>query len=81
MFRAYCGDNGGHWTEIGTGIPRPSLPATLRVGLLAWPFNANAAFAAQFDNFEILTPGGATSGGEQRVTFLRIVLDSLGEIG
>ena len=61
MFRAYYGSDGVHWTEVGSGISRPNLPATLHVGLLAWPPYPDKAFQAQFDNFEIMIPGGTAA--------------------
>jgi hypothetical protein len=61
MFRAYYGNDGVHWTEVGSGVSRPNLPATLHVGLLAWPFYPDTAFQAQFDNFEIMIPGGTAA--------------------
>lgn len=66
MFRGFYGDDGTNWTEVGSGISRPSLPATLRVGLFAWPFHANAAFEAQFDHFELMISGGTAKNEERK---------------
>ncbi len=54
-FSAYASADGGFWTQVGSTVSRPDLPATLQVGVGQASFG-NGAATVEFETFSIVTP-------------------------